>query len=460
MRGGARLGARSPSWSTKLALSTHSSFQLYKRCLTEPREQAVQNRDQGPSTEAYEVACVSLDEESLLPIPDPQQEAPGSPSASSHSLFSCHSCLSWHPASGSWVASPQASLGSTSDDGGGSPNSGAASPSPPRSSRNWGQKAGEGSSCGACASGAPECFPWGWACGDLSLGSGSGERGGGAASGPHWMRGRRRHWGCPCPTRAWVTSDAWSHGASHAAIGPAPFAPTPSTEPQDPGAPGGNQSSGAAFSPPSDPRVWREMAVWGATAGGRSCWSSAKPAGLWPGEAGGWLCVPQPQSPGRTGCCRGGQIWPGGQVAEAGLGWGSAVPSPNTLGYHWGWEGERLPGSLAPRECWIAGTNLNENKNKNMQNCSSKTHSSESGPPSATLFSVNLHLPIFHHKDAHYLVMKAPMQPMRLPLPFTLSHPKSLAGFTSLQQWVHWIRWKLGAPVRPPVQGFFHHLRA
>ena len=48
----------------------------------------------GPSMEAYEVACVSLDEESLLPTPDPQQEAPGSPSASSHSLFSCHSCLS------------------------------------------------------------------------------------------------------------------------------------------------------------------------------------------------------------------------------------------------------------------------------------------------------------------------------------------------------------------------------
>lgn len=75
-----------------------------------------------------------------------------------------------------------------------------------------------------------------------------------------------------------------------------------------------------------------------------------------------------------------------------------------------------------------------------MQNCSSKTHSSESGPPSAALFSMNLHLPVLHHKDAPRLVMKALMQPMLLPLPFTLSHPKSLAGFTSLQQWVHWIR--------------------
>lgn len=95
-----------------------------------------------------------------------------------------------------------------------------------------------------------------------------------------------------------------------------------------------------------------------------------------------------------------------------------------------------------------------------MQNCSPKTYSSESGPSSAALVSMNLHLPVLHHKDAHYLVMKAPVQPMLLPLPFTLSHPKSLAGFTSLQQRVHWIRRKLGAPVRPPVQGFFHHLRA
>ena len=85
-----------------------------------------------------------------------------------------------------------------------------------------------------------------------------------------------------------------------------------------------------------------------------------------------------------------------------------------------------MPGSLAPRGGWIAGTNLSENKSKNMQNCSSKTHSSESGPPSAALFSMNLHLRVLHHKDAPRLVMKALMQPMLLPLPFTLSHPPVL----------------------------------
>ena len=43
-----------------------------------------------------------------------------------------------------------------------------------------------------------------------------------------------------------------------------------------------------------------------------------------------------------------------------------------------------------------------------MQNCSPKTHSSESGPSSATLFSMNLHLPVLHHKDAHYFGHEGP----------------------------------------------------
>ena len=75
-----------------------------------------------------------------------------------------------------------------------------------------------------------------------------------------------------------------------------------------------------------------------------------------------------------------------------------------------------------------------------MQNCWSKTRSSESGHQSATLLACIYPLPSSVVKMPTILVMKAPMQPMLLPLPFTLSHPKSLARFTSLQQWVHWIR--------------------
>lgn len=126
-------------------------------------------------------------------MPDPPQDVPGSPSASPHSLFSCCSCLESHPVNGSWVASPQASLETVSGGGDGDvaghPSSWAETLSPLQSSKNWGPKVEEASSCDACVSHVSGGLPGAlvvWGTKEL-----------------HWMRDT--HSGCPSLTKAWKT---------------------------------------------------------------------------------------------------------------------------------------------------------------------------------------------------------------------------------------------------------------
>lgn len=96
---------------------------------------------------------------------------------------------------GSWVASPPASLETVSGGGGcdgdvaGHPSSWAATLSLLQSSKNWGPRVGEASSCDACVSHVSgrllgALVVWG-------------------AKEPHWMRDI--HSGCPSLTRAWRT---------------------------------------------------------------------------------------------------------------------------------------------------------------------------------------------------------------------------------------------------------------
>lgn len=160
MRGGSQAGARKPLLKHQ-ACPERSQFLPTLQEVSGAQRASSANRDRGPPWRRMRY-CASLDEESLRPLPTlsrkPQaHQAP--------SLFLPFLPELTSSGGGSWVVSLRASLGSTSDDGGGP--------------QLWGcllllllelqelrPEGREGAAAGPAL--VPWSASWGWACGDLS----------------------------------------------------------------------------------------------------------------------------------------------------------------------------------------------------------------------------------------------------------------------------------------------------